>query len=51
MAYSAAPLQKSGVYLPKQKHCEWFVVWMTGPRLIKALSGHAAHGFDASWEY
>ena len=24
-------------YLPKLKHCEWFAVWMTGPRLILVL--------------
>jgi hypothetical protein len=34
---SRASLVKKRSYLPKQKRCEWFAVWMTGPRLILVL--------------
>jgi hypothetical protein len=34
---SRASLVKKLSYLPKQKHCEWFAVWLTGPRLILVL--------------
>jgi hypothetical protein len=46
---------KSGVICPKMKRREWFVAWMTGPRLIgfivKSLFYWDLQKTGASWEY
>jgi len=33
------------------KRCEWFAMWMTGPRLIGSVHNASCVKTDASWEY
>jgi len=46
--------KKAGFICPKLKHCEWFAMWMTGPRLIGSACGLPLKASDAktdaSWE-